>query len=410
VRRIDALIAELCPDGVDVKTLGEVGQFVRGNGLQKKDFVDDGVGCIHYGQIYTTYGTSAAVTRSFVSPARADQLRKAHPGDLVIATTSENDEDVGKAVAWIGESPIAISGDSYVYSHRLDPLYVAFFFQTQAFRRQTKRYLTGTKVKRVAGEHLARITIPVPPAEIQREIVVILTKLESLVASLDADLEAELDARRRQYEHYRREILSHGADRTTSTGWPKLGTLVSFTNGKPHEQFVVDGGNVALITSRFVSTGGHSARFTDEEHTLSPADAGDVAMVMSDLPNGRALARCYYVECSGKYTANQRVCLLRVLDADSTDSRYLFHFLNRNPQLLRYDNGQYQTHLKKADILEVAVPPLPLADQRRIAGVLDNFDASVNGLCGGLAAELRARCQQYQYYRERLLTFDHVAA
>lgn len=118
--RIDELIAELCPGGVEHKTLGEVGNFIRGNGLQKKDLSESGVGAIHYGQVYTHYGIWATETKSFVSPELAKRLRKAKSGDLVIATTSENDEDVCKAVAWLGKDDIAISGDAYIYSHSLE--------------------------------------------------------------------------------------------------------------------------------------------------------------------------------------------------------------------------------------------------------------------------------------------------
>ena len=87
--KIGNLVKQLCPDGVEWKTLGEIGNFVRGNGLQKKDFTDSGVGCIHYGQIYTYYGNFAYETKSFVSTETAKKLRKAQAGDLIIAATSE---------------------------------------------------------------------------------------------------------------------------------------------------------------------------------------------------------------------------------------------------------------------------------------------------------------------------------
>ena len=93
--------------GVRWTTLGEVGMFIRGNGLQKKDFTESGVGCIHYGQIFTHYGTIAEKTKTFVSAELAKKARKAKSGNLVIATTSENDEDVCKAVAWLGDDEIA---------------------------------------------------------------------------------------------------------------------------------------------------------------------------------------------------------------------------------------------------------------------------------------------------------------
>ena len=209
--RIDALIAKLCPDGVEFRAFGEVGEFIRGNGLQKSDLTESGTGAIHYGQIHTHYGVWATETKSFVSKALASKLRKARPGDLVIATTSEDDEAVAKAVAWVGDAEVAVSGDAYIYRHNLEPKYVSYFFQTNQFQDQKKRRITGTKVRRISGDALAKILVPVPPLEIQQEIVVILDKF----TKLEAELEAELEARRRQYQHYRDTLLSFG-ERTDS--------------------------------------------------------------------------------------------------------------------------------------------------------------------------------------------------
>lgn len=209
--RIDDLIAEHCPEGVEFKTLGEVGTFVRGNGLQKKDFVDDGFPCIHYGQIYTFYGTSATVTKSFVAPELGSRLKQAETGDLVITTTSENIEDVCTAVAWLGEGPIAIGGHSCVFKHTLDPMYAAYYFQTEQFELQKRKFVTGTKVKDIKVSDISRVKIPVPPLAIQHEIAAILNGMESLKAQLEAELEAELELRSRQYAFYRDALLSFGS-------------------------------------------------------------------------------------------------------------------------------------------------------------------------------------------------------
>lgn len=202
--RIDDLIRQACPRGVEFKTLGEVGSFVRGNGLQKSDLIDVGVPAIHYGQVHTYYGIWATETKSFVDPVFAKRLRRAAPGDLVIATTSEDDDAVGKATAWLGQGEAAISGDAYIYHHELDPKYVSYFFQSEQFQRQKKRSITGTKVRRVSGDALAKIRIPVPPAEVQREVARVL----DLFTILEAELEAELEARRLQYAHYRDRLLT----------------------------------------------------------------------------------------------------------------------------------------------------------------------------------------------------------
>lgn len=105
---------------VDRLPMGQpaIGEFIRGGGLQKKDFTEKGVGCIHYGQIYTHYGTYADKTKTYVSDDFFKKARKAKTGDLVIATTSENDEDVCKAVAWLGADEIAVSSDACIYRHK----------------------------------------------------------------------------------------------------------------------------------------------------------------------------------------------------------------------------------------------------------------------------------------------------
>lgn len=188
--------------------MGEIGKFIRGNGLQKKDFTDSGVGCIHYGQIYTHYGTFATETKSYVSHDFAKKLRKAKYGDLIIATTSENVEDVGKAVAWLGKDEIAVSGDSYVFSHKQNPKYIAYLLQTHRFLQFKRMNVSGTKVTRISGESLEKYRIPIPPLELQEKIVAILDRFETLVNDLTQGLPAEIAAVREQYEYYRNKLLT----------------------------------------------------------------------------------------------------------------------------------------------------------------------------------------------------------
>ncbi|SCN47249.1 Type I restriction-modification system, specificity subunit S [methanotrophic endosymbiont of Bathymodiolus azoricus (Menez Gwen)] len=186
----------------------EIGRFIRGSGLQKKDFTDMGVGCIHYGQIYTHYGTYADKTKTFVSEDFAKNSRKAKPGDLIIATTSENDEDVCKAVAWIGNEDVAVSSDACFYRHTLNPKYVAYFFQTERFQKQKRPYISGTKVRRVNADNLAKILIPVPSPEEQVRIVAILDRFDTLTHSISEGLPREIELRQKQYEYYRDLLLS----------------------------------------------------------------------------------------------------------------------------------------------------------------------------------------------------------
>ena len=186
----------------------DIGRFIRGSGLQKKDFTETGVGCIHYGQIYTYYGTFASKTKTFVSEGLAKKSRKAGPGDLVIATTSENDEDVCKAVAWLGDEHIVVSSDACLYMHNLNPKYVAYFFQTEQFQKQKAPFITGTKVRRVNADNLAKILIPIISSKEQARIVAILDKFDALTNSISEGLPREIELRQKQYEYYRDMLFS----------------------------------------------------------------------------------------------------------------------------------------------------------------------------------------------------------
>lgn len=193
-----------------------IGVLIRGGSFQKKDFTESGMGCIHYGQIYTHYGTYADKTKTSISAELAKKCRKAHPGNLIIATTSENDEDVCKAVAWVGNDEIAVSSDACIYRHNLNPKYVSYFFQTEQFQSQKRQYITGAKVRRVNANNLAKILIPVPSIEEQERIVSILDKFDTLTSSITDGLPREIGLRQKQYEHYRDLLFSFPKPETVS--------------------------------------------------------------------------------------------------------------------------------------------------------------------------------------------------
>lgn len=188
--------------------MGEVGRFFRGRRFTKADVVPDGIESIHYGEIYTDYGTAADRAHSHVRREMAPKLRFARNGDLVIAAVGETVEDVGKAVAWLGPDVVAIHDDCFAYRHSLNPKFVSYYFQTAAFHAEKARFVARAKVKRISGESLAKLPIPVPSRQEQERIVAILDKFVALVDDLTSGLPAEIRARRRQYEYYRDRLLT----------------------------------------------------------------------------------------------------------------------------------------------------------------------------------------------------------
>lgn len=189
-------------------TLGELGTFTRGNGLQKKDFTKEGIGCIHYGQIYTRFGAFADKTLTYVNRELASHLLQVEKGNLVIACTSENVEDICKSVAWLGEENICTGGHACVFRHNKNPKYISYFFQTEYFFNQKKKYTYGTKVKDIKPDSIAKIKIPLPSLKEQERIVSILDNLYTLTTDLTQGLPAEIEKRRQQYEYYRDKLLT----------------------------------------------------------------------------------------------------------------------------------------------------------------------------------------------------------
>ena len=191
------------------KTLGEVGTLIRGNGLQKKDFTEDGIPAIHYGQIYTHYGTFASKTKSFVSARLAEKLKKAQYGDVLIAGTSENIQDVMTPVGWLG-GEIVFSGDMFAFrpNKEINTKYLTYMLQTTMFQKYKEKYAQGTKVIRVKGENFLKFEIPIPPLPEQEKIVAILDKFDTLTHSISEGLPYEIALRRKQYEYYREQLLA----------------------------------------------------------------------------------------------------------------------------------------------------------------------------------------------------------
>ena len=181
---------------------------------------------------------------------------------------------------------------------------------------------------------------------------------------------------------------------------------MSFKNGKGHEKSIVNDGKYVVVNSKFISTNGGIKKYSDTQ--IEPVGVNDILMVMSDLPNGKALAKCFLVDENDKYTLNQRICALHTINDDEYKTKYLYYYLSRNRQLLRYDNGTDQTNLKKDDILKVKIPIPSAEEQDNIIYALDMFSILTQGISEGLPAEIEVRKKQYAYYRDKLLTFEEA--
>lgn len=155
-----------------------------------------------------------------------------------------------------------------------------------------------------------------------------------------------------------------------------LGQIVNFTNGKAHESEIKDYGKYIVVNSKFISSEGEIRKYSDR--CYCPTSIGDILMVMSDVPNGKAIAKCFLVDHEDKYTVNQRICSLRV---NGADTKYVFYKLNRNLFYLAFDDGVKQTNLRKDEVLSCPLSiPKSQEEQRTIAAALSDVDALIAAL------------------------------
>ncbi|MFC4261402.1 restriction endonuclease subunit S [Ferruginibacter yonginensis] len=183
-----------------------------------------------------------------------------------------------------------------------------------------------------------------------------------------------------------------------------LEKIAEFRNGKAHENIVDSEGKYIIINSKFISTEGEVAKYSKE--ILCPLSKGEIVMVMSDVPNGKAIAKCFYVKEDNLYTLNQRIC---AITAKKVDPIFLYYALNRNKYYLTFDDGVNQTNLRKEEVLECPIPLPPLPEQKAIAQVLSTADAAIHTIEKLIAQkELRKKwlMQQLLTGKQRLKGFD----
>ena len=197
-------------DKVEWKTLGEIGSFVNGSGMPKTMFDENGeIGAIHYGHIYTKYNMFVYNPIVKISNENSKKLKKVKTGNLVIAKTSENIEDIMKTVAYLGYDEAVAGGHSAIFSHNQNAKYLSYVFNGYSeLIKQKNKMARGVKVIEISVTDMEKIKIPLPPLPVQEYIVSILDKFDALVNDLSQGLPKEIELRQKQYEYYREKLLN----------------------------------------------------------------------------------------------------------------------------------------------------------------------------------------------------------
>lgn len=362
---IDRLVAELCPDGVEYRPLESLGKRNKGTAI------------------------TASKMRS-LEPGNKD-LRIFAAGSTFVDTDSSNipAKDILHGPAIIVKSRGYIGFEYYEesFTHKnemwsytldskiVDQKFIYYYLLTQAYYLQELARSKSVKLPQLAVKDTDSLEVPVPPLEIQEAIVEILDKF----TNLEAELEAELEARTLQYEYYRNSLFE-------ALDCPRvpLDSFAKIKNGKTYKEF--GAGNIPVYGSGGIMT------YVDRSSYDKPTVL---------IPRKGSLGNLFYLE---EPFWNVDTIFYTEIDEEQVIPKFLYYFL-KTAHLEDLNTAGGVPSLTQKVLNKVLIPVPSLEEQQRIVDILDRFDALTSSLSEGLPAELAARRSQYEYYRDQLLSF-----
>lgn len=378
------------PEDWSIKSVDFVFDFLKTNSLSRNQLSNESLDensifNIHYGDIHSSFKYELLdVSKEATLPKIIDNgLIKSEPdylkdGDLVMADASEDYEGICDCVELKNVNNIKLVSGLHTFALRDKGNYFIDGFKPYLFKNQNVvksicRVATGISVLGVSKSNLGKILISIPPLPEQKKIAAILSTWDTAISETQKLIE-QLQLRKKALM----QQLLTGKTRLSgfSGEWEevRLGDIVDFKNGKGHEKVITKEGKYIVVNSKFISTNGLKRKYTNKQ--LSPLFKNDIALVMSDIPNGKALAKTYLVEEDNLFTLNQRICSLTPYKNYS--SLFLYYLLNRNHYFMRFNDGAKQTNLRKNEVLSCPLTIPSLSEQKAIASVIETADQEIS--------------------------------
>lgn len=384
--KLDDMIKRLCPDGVEFMKLGEV--CLKTNKVKWSETSSD----FKYIDLTSVDRKTHSIKDCDIinkdnAPSRAQQV--VHTDDVIFGTTRPTLMRICN-ITRKHDGQICSTGFCVIRPNKMIvlPHFLYHILLTDMYARFVKNHQKGANYPSISDKDIFRFEIPLPPLEIQAEIVRILDKF----TQLEAELEAELDCRKRQYEFYRDQLLNF--DKLTppersNVVWNKLEEISKISSGKNKVK------NKEGAYPVYGSTGiiAHSDSFKYDNDQILIARVG---------------ANAGFVHlASGMYDVSDNTLIVDL--KKSISIKYVYYILD-NLKLNKYAQGGGQPLVTASRIKKVEIPIPPLTEQNRIVAILDRFEVLTTPLQHGLPAEIAARRQQYEYYRDKLLDFKRKTA
>ena len=404
MNKLDELIKELCPNGVEYKELGELGIF-ENIGVDKKINVNEKeILLLNYTDIYKNNYIDSSIPKMIVT-ANDKKIENCsvEECDIFITPTSETKEDIGHASVILETIPNCcysyhIMRYRLINPNRVTASFIMYLFYSQDLKRQILKYAQGLTRYGLSKEKFSNLLIPFPNIRIQEEIVKVLDDYTKSVEELKGKLNEELTARKKQYSWYRDYLLKF----ENKVEMVKLGSIGKVSMCRrilKSETNIVGGipffkiGTFGKKEDAYISI----EKFNEYKEKYSYPKKGMV-LISTSGTIGRTIVfdgkPAYYQDSNIVWIDNNEEKVL---------NKYLYYFYQTSPW--KIDMGGTIERLYNENIEKTIIPLPPLEVQKRIVEVLDNFEKICNDLNIGLPAEIEARQKQYEFYRNFLLTF-----
>ena len=431
--KLQELINKLCPNGVEFKPLREIGDFFGGlTGKSKEDFIDGNARFISYMNVYSNPALKLDLP-DFVKINDGEKQNMVQYGDILFTGSSETPNECGMSSVVTTKPSEPLYLNSFCFGFRLIDIntfnldFLKHLLRSYEVRSQIAKTANGVTRFNISKKLFANIMIPVPPIEVQEEIVRILDSFSDYAA----ELQAELQARKQQYEYYRNLLLTFnpsaygcGTDDEQKDGvttwaghnykiqWKKLGEICNriCSGGTPttsNKSFY--NGSIPWLRTQEVN-------WSDVYDTEIKISEEAVKKSSAKLIPSNCVIIAMYGATAAKVcinriplTTNQACCNLEI-NPQLASYKYVYYWLCNSYEKLKSMGEGSQNNINGMKIKQYPIPIPPLELQEKIVAILDRFETLVNDLTNGLPAEIAAVKDQYEYYRNKLLTFKKLTA
>jgi len=344
----------------ETESLGDVADVYQPKTISQTDLSEEG---------YPVYGANGIIGFYHEYNHETNQIAIACRG------SSCGTVNFTKPKSWITGNAMVVNVDQF---NKIDKEFM--FFQLD--HANLDYLVTGSGQPQITGS-IKKHEVFIPPLkEEQQKIASCLSSLDELIAAHKDKLDALKDHKKGLLQN----LFPQEGETVPKVRFPEfegdgewvettLQQVADYQNGKAQEKDIDENGDYIVVNSKFISTEGETVKYSDT--AFCPANLGDILMVLSDVPNGKAIAKCFYVDEENRYSVNQRICRITATDCDS---RFLFYIMDRNAYFLSFDDGVKQTNLRKSDVLEFPFRiPIDPVEQTKIASCISAVDELIKG-------------------------------